>query len=680
MKKILNNVLALFVLCIIFLIIIPLPPALLDGMIIFNISLSLVIMMITMYTKDVLEFSAFPSLLLITTLLRVGLNVSSTRLILSNGGSAGKVIETFGKVVIGGNAVIGLVIFVIIIVIQFIVITKGAERVSEVAARFTLDAMPGKQMAIDADLNAGLIDEKTAIERRNKIQRGADFYGAMDGASKFVKGDAIVSIIVIFINIIGGSIIGLMAGTADIGTILHTYTVATVGDGLVSQLPALMVSTATGLIVTRAASESSLSVELTRQLSGQPLVLTIAGIALFVLCLVPGMPIAPLIVIGGLFLFIGYKLKNIEKPLESEIPDMAAPSSEMDFYRNIDNVYSLLNVEQIEMEFGYSIVQFIDESMGGSFVDRVVMFRKQFATDFGMVIPSVRLRDNIQLSPGEYVIKIKGEEVARGEVLTDHFLAMTSDNKILQEVDGIDVIEPAFGTEAKWITAQMKEDAEIYGYTVIDALSVIITHLSETIKRYANELLSRQDVIQLLDNLKKTNKELVEDIVPTVIPLGDLQKILGNLLKERLPVKDLVTILETIGDYGIVTKDTDMLTEYVRQAFKRTITRMYVKGNKINVIALDPEVEKNIMSSIRKTEHGSYIAMEPAMMQKIVASLIEEIKKMNSLNEEIIILTSPVVRFYFKKMTEQFLPEITVLSFNEIESNIQIVASSTVSV
>ncbi len=672
-----NNLLAIFVVGIVLLIIIPLPANLLDGVIVFNLCISLVIMLITMYTKDVLEFSAFPSLLLITTLLRVGLNVSSTRLILSNGGKAGRVIETFGKFVIGNNPVVGLVVFVIIVVIQFVVITKGAERVSEVAARFTLDAMPGKQMAIDADLSAGIIDEATATERRKKIQRNADFYGAMDGASKFVKGDAIVSIVVIFVNIIGGTIVGLMNGQADILTILKTYTIATIGDGLVSQLPALMISTATGLIVTRSASENSLSYELSSQLVSQPVVLMIAGGAMGVFSLVPGMPWQIMLLIGGMFFFTGFKLKDSGVPA-SEPDTIELPESETDFYRNIDNVYTLLSVDQLEMEFGYSIIQLIDEASGGSFVDRLVLFRKQFAIDYGMVVPSIRLKDNISLSPGEYSVKIKGEEVARGEVLTDHYLAMIPGDEELPEIDGIDVLDPAFGTEAKWITADVADDAKVFGYTVIDALTVIITHLSEIIKQHAHELLSRQDVSLLLENVKKTNKELVGEVIPGVISMGDLQKILGNLLKEQLPIKDMVTILETIGDYGSVTKDTDMLTEYVRQAFKRTITRMYVKDNQITVIALDQEVEKSIMASVRKTDHGSYVAMQPGMMQKIVTSLISEMKKLGNYQNGTVVLTSPVVRFYFKKMTEQFLPEITVLSFNEIETNVQVTAAATV--
>jgi len=677
--KIMNNILAVFVVCIVFLIIIPLPAGLLDVMIIFNLALSLVIMMITMYTKDVLDFSVFPSLLLLTTLFRVGINVSSTRLILSNSGHAGKVIETFGEFVIGSNPVIGIVIFAIIVVVQFIVITKGAERVSEVSARFTLDAMPGKQMAVDADLNSGLINEATARERRNKIQRGADFYGAMDGASKFVKGDAIVSIIVIFINIIGGTIVGLIEGKSDIAAILTTYTIATIGDGLVSQLPALMVSTATGLIVTRAASESSLSTDLTKQLLYQPRVLTITGIVIILLSLIPSMPKLPLILIGGVLIVAGLKLKR-EAP-EDETAESGGEEqapTEMEFYRNIDNIFTLLNVEQLEMEFGYSIIQMMDRSDSTSLVDRIVVFRKQFAIDYGVVLPSVRLRDNVQLSPGEYVIKIKGEEVARGEVLTDHYLAFKPDSGVLQEIEGIEVLDPAYGTEATWIKAKDKEDAEIYGYTVIDALSVIITHFSKVMKEHAWELLGRQDVTSLLDHVKKTNKGLVEEVIPGVIPVGDLQKILSNLLRENIPIKDMVTILETIGDYGPVTKDTDILTEYVRQAFRRTITRKYAEGSSINVIALNPELEKSIMSSIKKTEHGSYMSMDPGVIQNIVAKLVEQLNAVSIKYGEVVVLTSPIVRYYFKRMTEQFIPELVVLSFSEIESNIQIVAVSTV--
>ena len=573
--------------------------------------------------------------------------------------------------------VVGVVVFIIIVVIQFVVITKGAERVSEVAARFSLDAMPGKQMSIDADLNSGIIDEKTAIDRRNKIQRSADFYGAMDGATKFVKGDAIISIVIIFVNIIGGAVTGLMSGLGDMSGIMQTYTIATIGDGLVAQLPALMISTATAMIVTRAASENSLSVELMGQLFSQSIVLTIAGAAMYVLCLIPGMPKLPLLVLGTLFIAIGVRLKkesaSIEKEDESEILE-----TDLDFYRDIENVYSLLSVEQIEMEFGYSIVQYIDSPEKSSFMDRVVLLRKQIASDYGFVIPSVRLRDNIQLSPGEYVIKIKGEQVAKGEVLVDHYLAMPGEDQLDDEIEGIDVIEPVFGSDAKWITYNQKEDAEVYGYAVIDAISVIITHLSETVKRHSNELLGRQEVSQILENVKNLNRELVEDTIPSVISIGDLQKILGNLLSESLPIKDMVTILETICDYGSVTKDTDMLTEYVRQALKRTISRLYVNNNKINALVLDPELEKSIMSSVRKTEHGSYVAMQPDAMQRIVTSLIEELKKVKGKGNNIIVLTSPVVRFYFRKMTEQLLPEITVLSYNELESNVQVTALATI--
>lgn len=668
---ILENGLAVFIIAIILLIIIPLSPIAMDFLIIFNILFSLVIFILTMYVKDTLEFSVFPSLLLITTLLRVGLNVASTRLILGNNGSAGAVIETFGEFVIGGNPIVGLVIFIIIVIIQFLVITKGAERVSEVSARFTLDAMPGKQMAIDADLNAGIIDEQMAKERRLKVQREADFYGAMDGASKFVKGDAIVSIIVMVINILGGTVIGLINGSGDIGQILTLFTIATVGGGLAAQVPALMVSTAMGMIVTRSASENSLGKDLSNQLLAQPMVLILSGGALLVLFVIPGMPKAPLLVLGGGFLALGLQLRKQVKPEPVEIPEAKETKTETDYYRNIDNIYNLLNVEQIEMEFGYSLIPLVDESQGSTFIDSVVMLRKQFATEMGMVVSAVRLRDNSLLKPNEYVIKIKGEHVARGEVLADRYLAIEHGN-VEEPISGINTYDPTFGLPAKWIASSDRDEAEIRGYTVIDPQSVIITHLSEVIKQHAHEILTRQDVNALIDNLRKTNKQLVDDIIPNIISMADLKKVLGNLLKEHIPIKDLATILEVIGDYGAVTKDTDMLTEYVRQGLRRTITRLYVQDNKLKVIALDPDLEKLIMSNLRKTEYGSYVALDPQTIEKIIANLTEYTNKMKELLSELIVLASPVIRFYFKKMVEQSVPDITVLSLNEIDPQVEV--------
>lgn len=673
--KYLKNSFSIIIVLIVIMIIIPLPTFLLDVMLILNITLSLVILLMTMYIKDTLEFSIFPSVLLITTLFRLSLNVSSTRLILGNNGDAGNVIQTFGQFVIQGNAVVGFIIFIIIVIVQFIVITKGAERVAEVSARFTLDAMPGKQMAIDADLNSGLIDEKTARERRSNVQREADFYGAMDGASKFVKGDAIISIIVAFINLIGGAIIGLLNG-GDLSSVLSTYTIATVGDGLCSQIPALLISTAMGMIVTRSASESNLNTDLRKQFTSQPRVLMIAGGVLCVMALIPGFPKIQSIIIGGGAIALGFVLQKntsivAEKELASEMADNQEALSEMEYYKDIDNVYKLLNVEPIEMEFGYSLIPLADESSGGTFIDRVVVFRKQFALEMGMVFPSIIMRDNQNINPNQYVIKIKGEEVARAEILVDHYLALDSGN-VEEEIDGIDTIEPAFNIPAKWISEDKKIAADIAGYTLIDPTSVMITHLSEVIKAHAHELLSRQDVKTMLDKVKETNPTIVDDIVPNVVSIAYLQRVLGMLLKEGVPIRDLPTILETLGDYQYALKDIDVTTEYVRQALKRTITRKFSEAGQIRVFTLDNEIENLIVSSLKKTEQGSYLAMDPENIQKIINAFNKETEKVKDVIPTPIVLTSPIVRIYFKKLIDQFVPNVIVISFNEIDNSVQI--------
>ncbi len=679
MRSILNNSISLFIIAVVLMIIIPLPPFILDLMFIINIAISIIILLTTMYIKEALEFSVFPSLLLITTLFRLSLNVSSTRLILTNGGHAGAVIATFGNFVLQGSAVVGFIIFLIIVLVQFIVITKGAERVAEVTARFTLDAMPGKQMAIDADLSSGIITEQEAKKRRSNIQREADFYGAMDGATKFVKGDSIMSIVITGINFVGGVIIGMVQSGSTFTEVLQTYSIATVGDGLVSQIPALLISTATSMIVTRAASESSLNVDLTNQIKSQPLVLIISGIVILSMAAIPGFPIPQVVSLAAVFILLGSKLLKTnsasiaEEHEDEQVHEARSAESEDDYFRNIDNIYELIQIDPIEMEVGYSLIPLVDESSGGNFVDRVVMFRRQFAQEMGMVVPSVRLRDNGYLNPNEYVIKLKGEEVAKGEILVEYYLALDP-GSLTGEVDGIETIEPAYGIPSKWITKDKKEIAEIYGYTVIDPLSVLITHLSEIIRVHAHELLSRQDLNQLLANVKKSNELLVDEVVPSILSHGNLQKILGNLLREGIPIKDMDTILETISDYGTSVKDTEMLTEYVRQALKRTITHKWSEGGQIRVITLSTDVEKLIINAISKTDKSSYLSIDPELMQKLVGQLIEQINKLKSEISIPIILTSPFVRGYFRKLLDQFYPKAVVLSFNEIDNSVQIQA------
>ena len=685
-KKILSNSMVLFIIFIVLAIIIPLPSWLLDFMIMLNISLSLIILVMTMFIKEALEFSVFPTVLLITTVLRLSLNISTTRGILSSG-YAGEVIKAFGTFVMGGDAIVGFLIFIIIVLVNFIVITKGSERVSEVAARFTLDAMPGKQMAIDADLNSGIINEEQARARRNNIQREADFYGSMDGATKFVKGDAIMSIVTTLVNLIGGVVIGMVRGGGDFNTVLNTYSLATVGDGLCSQIPALLISVATGMIVTRAASEDSLINDIKSQFTAQPFVLLIAGMVVLVMMVIPGFPTVVLLFLGVL-LIVGAVLldRNKKKMAQLELAQRAkeeqkelekAPADN-DYYRDIDNVFKLLNVEPIEMEFGYSLLRLVDEKSGGNFIERVVIFRKQFAMDMGMVIPSVRMTDNPEINPNQYIIKIKGEEVARGEILVDHYLALDSGD-VTQEVEGIETIEPAFGLPAKWISEDKKIMADVAGYTLIDPVSVMITHWSEIMKRYAHELLSRQDVNTMVENIKKTNPIVVDDLIPKVISVGYLQKVLGNLLKEGIPIRDLETILETLGDHANVLKDVDIVTEYVRQALKRTITHRFAEANSLRVITLDTQIEDMIVSSVKKNDQGSYLAMAPDMIQHIVNITNAEIDKIKDVIPTVIILTSPVVRIYFKKLTDQFIPNITVLSYSEIDATAQIQAIGNIS-
>lgn len=688
MQRLTQNIVAVFVVLIVAAIMIPLPTFLLDFMFIVSISLAMIILITTMYIKGPLDFSIFPAVLLITTILRISLNISSTRKILSEGGNAGKVIETFGTFVLQGNAIVGFIVFIIIFIVQFLVITKGTERIAEVTARFTLDAMPGKQMAIDADLSSGLIDEATARMRREKIQREADFFGAMDGATKLVKGDNVASIVIAMVNLIAGTVIGMVQGGMEFSQVLKVYSIATVGDGLVSQIPALMISTATGMIVTRAAAEGNLNEDVKKQFLSQPIVLIMAGAAILCIGIIPGMPKIQILVLAAFLIAMGIVAMRGEKAAkaagepkeggEATPEGEEAPISDTEYYRNLDNVYNLIGVEAIEMEFGYSLLPLVDEASGGSFIDRIVIFRKQFAIDMGVVIPTVRLRDNGLINPNQYLIKIKGEEVARGEVLVDYYLALDPGNAS-GKIEGIDTIEPAFKIPGKWIHESERELAEVYGYTVIDALSVMVTHLTEVIKTHIHELVSRQDINVLLENVKKFNPSIVGDVVPGIVTVAELQKILNNLLKEGIPIRDMESILECIGDHGTMIKDTDMLTEYVRQRLKRTITRKYADGSSIKVITLDQNIENAILNSVKKNEHGTYLTLDPMVVQRIMESVTVQVEKVKELFIQPIVLASPIVRLYFKRLIDQFHPQLTVLSFNEIDTDIQIQAIGSIS-
>ena len=677
--KALDNAISLGVVIIVLFLIIPIRTELLEFLLIINIGLSIMILMITMNISETLEFSIFPSLLLVTTLFRLGLNVSSTRAILSRG-YAGEVIQNFGNLITGGNIVVGVVIFLIIVLVQFIVITKGAERVAEVAARFTLDAMPGKQMAIDADLSSGLIDEQTARLRRGKIQKEADFYGAMDGATKIVKGDAVMSLLITLINFVGGVIIGMVMGGGDFSTVLQKYSIVTIGDGLVSQLPALMISTATGMIVTRSVSEGSLNKDVVAQFKAQPRAILTTGIILIFLALIPNTPHLALFAGGGALIAGGWAIERRMKQeaaeaavAEEQKPAEETAPGESDYYKDINNVYSLLTVEPIEMEFGYSLIPLVDENRGGKLISRIVIFRRQYAQDMGFVIPSIRLHDASSLGTNQYVIRIRGEEVARGEILVDYYLALEPSNP-LGEIDGIETVEPAYGIPSRWILPEKKEMAEIYGYNVIDPLSVMLTHLSETVKRYAYELLNRAETMQLVENLKRTSPELVEEVVPNVVSYATLEKVLRNLLKEGVPIRDLGIILETLADALGQNRDIDAATEQVRGALARTITRRFCEDGQLRVVTLDAEVERKIISSLTRSEQGVYLALGSDLMQQIITQVADYVRKFNELSQPPILLVSQVIRGYFSRMITQFYPNVYVLSFNEVTSSVQIQA------
>lgn len=666
---------AVMFVAIVLIIILPVPSGVLDILLALNISLAVVILLNVVYSKEPLQLSVFPSLLLFTTLYRLALNIKSTTLILAQG-EAGEVIRGFGNFVAQGNLVVGAIIFLIITIVQFLVITKGTERVSEVAARFTLDAMPGKQMAIDADLNAGLITEAEAKERRKKIQRESDFYGAMDGATKFVKGDAIAGLIITIINVVGGIIIGVIMRNEEIGEALQNYAILTIGDGLVSQVPALLISVATGLIVTKSTSDEGISNDLRRQIVYNPKVFFIAA----GFCILLSIPLAtlPFLALAALFIIVGLQLKKQSVEVEKQ-EEIQIEKNEVEEIRKPENVVNLLQVDPIELEFGYGIIPLADVNQGGDLLDRVVMIRRQLALELGMIVPIIRLRDNIQLNPNEYVIKIKGVEVAGGELMLDHYLAM-SPGFVEEEIEGIKTTEPAFGLPAVWITEAQRDKAEMLGYTVVDPPSIIATHLTEVIKAHAHELTGRQEVQTIIDKVKENYPAIVEELVPKVMTIGEIQKVITNLLKEGVSVRDIVTILETLADYAPITHDTDMLTEYVRQALGRAISKKFIRDKKSTVITLDPKLEQMIMDSVQKTEHGSYINLEPSVINKILNNLSKQVQKLVQLGQQPIVLASPFVRLYFRRLSEQSIPGLVVLSYNELDPSIEIQSIGTVSI
>ncbi|MEE3392230.1 MAG: flagellar biosynthesis protein FlhA [Lachnospiraceae bacterium] len=660
----------LYIMIPIMFLIIPVNPHVLDIFMIFNISISMIILFTSIFSSEALDLSSFPTILLITTLFRMSLNVSSTRNILLHG-YAGNTVQAFGNFVGGGNLVVGIIIFIILIIIQFIVINKGSERVAEVTARFTLDAMPGKQMAIDADLNTGAITDEQAKKRRKKIQDESAFFGSMDGATKFVKGDATAGLIITFINIIGGFISGVAMQKMAVNDAIQTYTILTIGDGLVSQIPSLLISLSTGIIVTKVSADADLGSVLVKQLFSIPKVLYIVGLILVFLGIFVPYIHAICLLYGAVFLITG---RVVESRLEKQnVEEETAPEEESaQEIRKPENVVSLLQVDPIELEFGYGIIPLADVNQGGDLLDRVVMIRRQIVLELGVIVPMIRLRDNIQLNPNQYVIKIKGVPVAEGEILFDHYMAMNP-GYVEEEISGIPTFEPSFHLPATWITESQRERAESLGYTVVDPPSIIATHLTEVIRSHLDELLTRQDVQNLINNIQETNQTLISELTPKLLSVGEIQKVLQNLLREDISIRDLVTIFETLADNAVNTRDTDVLTEYVRAGLKRAISNKYFPDNEMtSVVTLDPKVEQDIMGSVKQTDTGAYVNLDPEETKNIFASLKEEMQKLEDLGKNPIIITSPIVRMYFKKMTLDQFRDLIVISYNEIESDVEL--------
>lgn len=664
-------VVGLFILSAIIFLIIPMNSTMLDILLALNISVSMVVLFNAIFAKEVLNLSAFPSIILFTTIFRISLNVSSTRLIL-NSGNPGNVVTTFGEFVGGGNLVIGIIIFIVLTLVQFLVINKGSDRVSEVSARFTLDAMPGKQMAIDADLNAGIINDEEAKRRREKIYEESTFFGSMDGATKYVKGDAVAGLIITVINLVGGTIMGMTSlGYTDAMEAFKHFAILTIGDGLASQIPSLMISLATGILVTKASKEAEMGDLIVKQLFSIPKVLYIVGGSMMVMGLVTPLNTILFLIYGSVFIISGRTIegKIEEAEIESEVSEEEASANEI---RKPENVVSLLQVDPILLEVGYGLIPLADASQGGDLLDRIVLIRRQIALELGCVVPTIRIRDSIQLNPNQYVIVIKGVQVSEGEILFDHYMAMNP-GYVEEEITGIPTFEPSFHNPAVWITEAQRERAESLGYTVVDPPSIIATHLTEVIRQHIHEILTRQDVQNLVNNIQETHPVLVSELIPKLLNIGEVQKVLQNLLREGISIRDLVTILETLADYAPTTRDTDVLTEYVRQSLKRAISNKYFPVNEVtSVITLDPRIEQEIMGSVKQSEQGSYLALDPDVTRKIMESLQNELRKLEELGKEPIIITSPIVRMYFKRLTQDYFKDLVVVSYNEIESNVEL--------
>ena len=674
-SKVVNRIydygVALYLVAAVVMFIIPIPNTLMDILLAFDFCLSFVILFTAMFCKEVLDMSNFPTILLFTTIFRIALNISSTRLILTNG-DPGKVIQVFGSFVGGNDLIVGIIVYIILVIVQFMVINKGSERVAEVSARFTLDAMPGKQMAIDADLNTGAINDAEASLRRQKIQDEASFFGAMDGASKYVKGDATAGLIITGVNIVGGIMMGVLRQGLELNAAVDKYTILTMGDGLVSSIPSLLISLSTGILVTKGSKEADFGHVLIDQLFGMPKVLYLVGGVVSFLGIFSPLPAVLYVGMGMVFIVVARMMQGTIETAKIEEAAATEEEQQAEEIRQPENVNSLLQVDPIELEFGYGIIPLADVNQGGDLLDRVVMIRRQIALELGTVVPIIRLRDNIQLNPNQYIIKIKGIQISDGEILFDHYMAMNPGH-VEEEITGIPTFEPSFHLPAIWITESQRERAESFGYTVVDPPSIIATHLTEVIRQHIAELLTRQDVQNLVNNLKENHSALVDELVPKLMSLGEIEKVLQNLLKEGISIRDLVTIFETLADYAPSTHDSDILTEYVRQGLKRAISNKYfISGETTTVLTLDPKIEQEIMNSVKQTETGAYLTLDPARTKAILKSVGEQTKKLEDAGKSAIIMTSPIVRMYFKKMTEDYYQDLIVVSYNEVESNIEL--------